>query len=62
MYFFCVEELVWSVTRPRTGVERPSPTRGALKTRGGCRASIAHAWSPKNGGWVQSVHRPRVEP
>ena len=23
---------------------------------------ILHAWSPKNGGWVQSVHRPRVEP
>ena len=44
------------------GAERPSPTCGALKTRGGCRASIAHAWSPKNGGWVQSVHRPRVEP
>ena len=20
------------------------------------------AWSPKNGGWVQSVHRPRMEP
>ena len=64
------------------GAERPLPTRpsatrpsyytrGALKTRGGCRAlktgggrraSIAHAWSPKNKGWVQSVHRPRVEP
>ena len=56
---------------------RPLPTlpsyytRGALKTRGGCRASIGHAsighasillhaWSPKNEGWVQSVHRPRV--
>ena len=31
------------------GAERPSHTRGALKTRGGCRASIAHAWSPKTG-------------
>ena len=67
------------VPRPRTGVRihRPSATRpsyytrGALQTRGGCRASIAHAsirhasillhaWSPKNKGWVQSVHRPRV--
>ena len=32
------------------------------KMRGRCRASIAHAWSPKNGGWVQSVHCPCVEP
>ena len=38
------------------GAEHPSPTRpsyythGALKTRGGCRASIAHVWSPKNRG------------
>ena len=23
---------------------------------------LLHAWSPKNGGWVQSVHRPRVDP
>ena len=21
---------------------------------------LLHAWSPKNKGWVQSVHRPRV--
>ena len=27
-----------------------------------CRASIAHAWSPKNKGLVQSVHSPRVGP
>ena len=70
--------------RGRTGVDRhssknwcgasgtcSSAMRGVLKTRGGCRASIAHAfillhaWSPKNEGWVQSVppprvHRPRV--
>ena len=51
---------------------RPSYyTRGALKARGGYRASIGHTsighasillhtWSPKNEGWVQSVHRPRV--
>ena len=36
------------------GAERPSPMRGALKTGGGCRASIAHAWSPKNGGWCRA--------
>ena len=49
---FCVEELVWS----------PSYyTRGAhLITR--VEPILLHAWSPKNGGWVQSVHRPRVEP
>ena len=23
---------------------------------------LLHAWSPKNGGWLQSVHRPRVDP
>ena len=23
---------------------------------------LLHKWSPKNGGWVQSVHCPRVEP
>ena len=60
--------------RGRTGVDHhssknwcgASATHGALKTRGGCRASIAHAsillhaWSPKNEGWMQSVHRPRV--
>ena len=27
------------------GAERQSATRGALKTGGGCGASIAHAWS-----------------
>ena len=64
-------------TRP--SATRPSYyTRGALKTRGGCRASMDHAsiahasivhasilldaWSPKNGAWVQSIHRPRVDP
>ena len=51
-HFFCVEELVWS----------PSYyTRGAhLITR--VEPILLHAWSPKNGKWVQSVHRPRVEP
>ena len=34
MRFFCVRELVWSVTRPWTGAERPLPSRGALKTGG----------------------------
>ena len=34
MRFVCVRELVWSVTRPWTGAERPSPLRGALKTGG----------------------------
>ena len=49
---FCVEELVWS----------PSYyTRGAhLITR--VEPILLHAWSHKNGKWVQSVHRPRVEP
>ena len=23
---------------------------------------LLDAWSPKNGGWVRSVHRPRVDP
>ena len=23
---------------------------------------LLHVWSPKNGGWVQSIHRPRVDP
>ena len=36
-------------------------TCGALKTGGGCRASIAHAWSPKNGGWRQNVHCPPLQ-
>ena len=38
-----------------TGVERHS-------SKNWCGASVAHVWSPKNEGWVQSVHRPRVEP
>ena len=41
--------------RGRTGVDRHS-------SKNWCGASVAHAWSPKNEGWVQSVHRPRVEP
>ena len=41
--------------RGRTGVDRHS-------SKNWCGASVAHAWSPKNKGWVQSVHRPRVEP
>ena len=39
----------------RTGVDCHS-------SKNWCGASVAHAWSPKNEGWVQSVHRPRVEP
>ena len=31
-HFLCVRGLVRSVTRPWTGVERPSPSHGALKT------------------------------
>ena len=23
---------------------------------------LLHVWSPKNGRWVQSIHRPRVDP
>ena len=80
----CPLGVVWSwstATRPsatRPSATRPSATRpsyytrGALKTRGGCRASIAdasighasillQAWSPKNKGWAQSVHHPRVQ-
>ena len=57
------------IRQARPSATRPSYyTRGAPKTRGGCGASIAHAsillhaWSPKNEGWVQSVHCPCVEP
>ena len=37
------------------GAERPSPTRGALKTGGGCRASIALAWSRRVDAWTRRV-------
>ena len=41
---FCLEELVWS----------PSYyTRGALKTGGGCRASIAPVWSCRVDAWTR---------
>ena len=40
--------LKWGV-----GAERPSPTHGAQKTRGGCRASIGHAWSRRVDAWTR---------
>ena len=30
--------------------------------RTGVEPILLHVWSPKNGGWVQSIHRPRVDP
>ena len=51
MYFFCVEELVWIVTRQRTGVELIDGHAFI-----GHASILLHAWSPKNEGWVQSIN------
>ena len=52
MQIFCVKDLVWSRSYYTHGahlIKRVEPI-------------LLHAWSPKNGRWVQSVNRPRVEP
>ena len=33
-----------------------------FRGRTGVEPILLHAWSPKNGGWVESIHSPRVDP
>ena len=51
MYFFCVGELVHA-----------SLVRELVYASVAHASILLHTWSPKNEGWVQSVHRPRMDP